>query len=86
MMRIIKWILPALVAVTGITLSARALANELLLWALILLIFSILLLLFTLLRPLFIRRGRRGSGLPSRYERLPDPWRTLDKGKDPTIQ
>ena len=37
-----------------------------------------------LLRPLFVRRGARRAGLPSRYERVRDPWRALDKGEDPT--
>jgi hypothetical protein len=41
--------------------------------------------LILIIRPLYARRGSRRSGLPSRYERVKDPWRALDKGEDPTV-
>lgn len=84
MKRLLKLLLPLAASIIGIAVSARFLSEELSIGALLLLLLSLLLLLFALLRPLFIRRGRARSGLPSRYERIPDPWRALDKGKDPT--
>lgn len=83
-MRIIKVIAPIALALGGIVLSARLLSHELSTGALALLALSLTLLFASLIRPMFIRRGRNRAGLPSRYERVKDPWRALDAGEDPT--
>ena len=88
-MHLVKRVLPLAISIAGLVISARALAGELTLWALILLLFSLLLLLFSLARPMFAKRGESGrkrSGLPSKYERVQDPWRALSAGQDPTEQ
>lgn len=54
-------------------------------WSLSLMFLSLMASLALIIRPLYSRRGSRRSGLPSRYERVKDPWRALDKGEDPTV-
>ena len=88
-MRVLKSLAPALLGIVGIIISARALEVELHVWALILLLLSLLLVLISLMRPMFTRRvrgGKKRSGLPSKYEREQDPWRSLSAGRDPTEQ
>lgn len=88
-MRWLKRVLPLAIGITGLIISARALSTELTLWALLLLLSALLLLLFSLARPMFAKRvrgGRARSGLPSKYERVEDPWRALSAGRDPTEQ
>ncbi len=86
-MRILKSAVSLAIGLVGLVISARALNSELSLWALLLLFCASLLVLITLLRPLFVRRSRgkqKSSGLPSKYERVQDPWRALSAGQDPT--
>lgn len=86
-MRLARRALPLAIGIAGLIMSARALSSELTLWALLLLSFALLLLLFSLVRPMFVNRARSGrarSGLPSKYERVQDPWRALSAGQDPT--
>lgn len=86
-MRLAKIALPALLGIVGIVISARSLTQAPELWALSLLLLSSLLIIVSLIRPLFTNRGRGGkkrSGLPSKYERERDPWRSLSAGRDPT--
>lgn len=86
-MRLAKIVLPALLGIIGIIISSRSLAVALQLWSLILLLLSSLLLLVSLARPMFTKRaqgGKKRSGLPSKYERERDPWRSLSAGRDPT--
>ncbi|MFZ9926624.1 MAG: hypothetical protein ACO3FB_02395 [Candidatus Nanopelagicaceae bacterium] len=54
-------------------------------WSLSLMFLSLMASLTLIIRPLYSRRSSRRSGLPSRYERVKDPWRALDKGEDPTV-
>lgn len=86
-MKIIKFIAPISLGCIGLGISAKALVGELTTWALLLFISSLVVLLVMLLRPLFIKRNRgsvKSSGLPSKYERVRDPWRALSAGQDPT--
>jgi hypothetical protein len=88
-MRLAKILLPALLGILGIVIAARSLAETLQSWSLILLLLSSLLLLISLVRPMFtnrVRGGKKRSGLPSKYERERDPWRSLSAGRDPTEQ
>lgn len=88
-MRFVKIVTPALIGITGIIIAARSLEVELHFWALILLLISLLLVLISLVRPMYAKRvrgGRKRSGLPSKYERMEDPWRSLSAGHDPTEQ
>ena len=88
-MRLLRKVLPLTTGIVGLMISARALSTELTLWALLLLVVALVLLLFSLARPMFaqrVRGGRARSGLPSKYERVQDPWRALSAGQDPTEQ
>lgn len=88
-MAIVKRATPFLLGALGVFIAARALVSELTLWALLLLVISILILLVAIARPLFVKRGGKGrarAGLPSKYERVEDPWRALSAGRDPTDQ
>lgn len=75
-----------LISLVALYLSAQSLGSKLELWSAAVMLCSLLTLAAILIRPLFKRRGKRSSGLPSRYERVKDPWRALDKGEDPTVE
>lgn len=86
-MRSVKVIVAILLSTSGIIIAAQSLSQALQVWALLLLVLSLTSLLLALIAPLFIKRmrgGRKRSGLPSRYERVKDPWRALSAGEDPT--
>ena len=88
-MRVMKFLLPLVLAIIGAFISAQALASELTTWAVLLLLTSTVLAVTLLLRPLFAKRisgSQKRSGLPSKYERIQDPWRALSAGQDPTEQ
>jgi membrane protein implicated in regulation of membrane protease activity len=75
-----------LISFISLYFAAQSLGRKLELWSAAVMLCSLLTLIAVLLRPLFKRRGKRSSGLPSRYERVKDPWRALDKGEDPTLE
>lgn len=74
----------ALLSLVALVISTRNLALKLELWSLSMLVIALMLLTVIAVRPMFRKRAGRRSGLPSRYERVEDPWRALDKGQDPT--
>lgn len=75
-----------IIALLALIFASRNLSERLELWSVALALLSLITLVVLLLRPLFARRGAKRAGLPSRYERVKDPWRALDKGEDPTAE
>lgn len=73
-----------LLALLALLFASRNLSERLEVWSAVLAFVALATVVALLLRPLFVRRGARRAGLPSRYERVRDPWRALDKGEDPT--
>lgn len=83
-MRRFHKLIVVLPTIAALIISMRHLAIALELWSLIVFAGALIVLLIIALQPLFRRRSGRRTGLPSRYERVIDPWRALDKGEDPT--
>lgn len=73
-----------LLALIALLFASRNLSEHLEVWSVVLALVALITVVALVLRPLFVRRGARRAGLPSRYERVSDPWRALDKGEDPT--
>ena len=72
-------------SISALIFSTQSLARSLEMWSASLMFLALASSLILIIRPLYARRGSRRSGLPSRYERVKDPWRALDKGEDPTV-